>query len=425
MLCKWNYEREYNELIGIKEEIILNNSSIKYNFRIQPFNNTENFSSYDSGSTPLYFYPKVLDFNLYDTITINYIMDNPSNTQGIRLIYNSDDLECNNDNKMLKTCKVNRDFFENAKHGYYYTYHKVQDDIYSIYYELTPFEVIIPDDNKIFVNIIEKENAYIGEKGNFYLNTDFHDEENIFNISDIEEKTSFDTFIYLNNNEGEKYTIICRLWKQVNNNLTILCKMDNIFSFVDLYVNFEKCLSIYNNYRITLKSLSKFHLIYLNSSLPFLYSEQQIIRIEDNKEYYELKLKTEEYNNEILYLYSNDAYISLDKCSKKTNELICKIEKGDIEEVLLYNNQKFDIFSYHESFGKYKIKNIDDIIVIDNRWEKQDIFVGIVKLLQKYIDQNNYITYETNITSISNIVSDKFELKNNNNKNITCYLKKT
>ena len=37
-------------------------------------------------------------------------------------------------------------------------------------------------------------------------------------------------------------------------------------------------------------------------NIPFLYSNEQEIKIEADKQYYELKFKIEEYNNEVLFL---------------------------------------------------------------------------------------------------------------------------
>ena len=51
----------------------------------------------------------------------------------------------------------------------------------------------------------------------FSLETDFLDSEDIFDISDIQEKTNFDSFLSERNNN--KYNISCHLWKPKDANL--------------------------------------------------------------------------------------------------------------------------------------------------------------------------------------------------------------
>ena len=135
-----------------------------------------------------------------------------------------------------------------------------------------------------------------------------------------------------------------------------------------------------------------------------------------------------DYNNQLLYLNSTDTYISLDKCTGEGNYLICTLEKDDIIEVLKYKNQIFNVYSYNSNsnFNKYRIDLIYNITINDNRIsEKKEIYIGITKLLEQYIDQNNYIPYETNVTDISDLVSGLFNVERKDyNDSIICYLKK-
>ena len=170
--------------------------------------------------------------------------------------------------------------------------------------------------------------------------------------------------------------------------------------------------------------MSSFYLPISDSGYPFLYSDEQIIQIEDNKEFYDLKFKIIEYNNETLYLnhdYRTNIY--LDKCLNDGKYLTCTINKEDIEEVLYYSGQKFEVYSFNKYDELSQIGLILNITVKFDIKKKQDIYVGIGKLLQQYIDKNNYITYETNVTSISNLVSDSFRIPKDKT-DIYCYFKK-
>ena len=110
-----------NSLSEIKEEIILDNRNIKYNFRIQPVKNTEKFYACTSfGAMNMWSYPEVLDFTIQDSITIEYWMGNPSCLYGIRLNKDAPDLECENI-KGFKRCIVHKSHFKGKENGYYYT----------------------------------------------------------------------------------------------------------------------------------------------------------------------------------------------------------------------------------------------------------------------------------------------------------------
>ena len=200
---------------------------------------------------------------------------------------------------------------------------------------------------------------------------------------------------------------------------------DNSFSNMKVY--FKECSFYYKTFLIKIDISSLFSLNYSKPSLPFLYSVEQTIEIEDYKDIYDIIFKMGEYNGELLYLFSNNITIPLIKCSKNENEteLICKIEKEDIEELLQYSGQEFYVYSYHDYFGIYRMKLIEKIIIIDNRLQKHDIYVEIKKLLQKHINESGCVAYETNITNISNVISGTFYITRNNPDNKICYFKKS
>ena len=180
----------------------------------------------------------------------------------------------------------------------------------------------------------------------------------------------------------------------------------------------------YKSYQININSSTPlFKINYQRFYIPFLYADEQTIQIEEEKKYIELKFKCEEYNNESLYLYSNDAYLYLNKCSKNATNLICEVEKEDIEGILYYKSQKFDIYYLDYGRGFKRSELIYNITIIDEILEKQDIYLRITRLLQEYINYNNFIAYETNVKFISNLVSGKFPIQRGSEV-LTCYFKK-
>lgn len=71
-----------------------------------------------------------------------------------------------------------------------------------------------------------------------------------------------------------------------------------------------------------------------------------------------------------------------------------------------------------------------DIIINFDNIQKEDVFIKITKLLDNRADNSSFIAYETNITNISDVFSDKFELDfeddyQNKTFNFTCRIKKS
>ena len=98
-------------------------------------------------------------------------------------------------------CTINSGYFANSANRYYNL--GIYKEFYQIYYELPSFEVILPKtkSKSIKIKIFEAVNQapfIIGENGGaLFLISNYNDNErNIFNSSDIEEKTKFETIIY-------------------------------------------------------------------------------------------------------------------------------------------------------------------------------------------------------------------------------------
>ena len=222
---------------------------------------------------------------------------------------------------------------------------------------------------------------YIGIEKYIYLDTDFNDQEsNIFDIEDIEESTLFNATLAQYKKPGyNSYNIICWLWKAVNKNLNIICKIKGEWNYLAHTARISGTSKIiYKNYNIKitpLTSYDEFNIYQASPAIPFLYSGEQIINIEENTESYELKFKIGEYNDELLFLSSGEFYIYLYKCERKENYLICIITKEEIEEELKDTNQKFNLYSYDDNHSFRKLAIVYNIIIIDNISKKQDIYI--------------------------------------------------
>lgn len=153
------------------------------------------------------------------------------------------------------------------------------------------------------------------EEGIYYyptlpLITDFDDTEtNIFNISDIETKTS----VYINIiGKTSKYYRKCRLWKPKTGKLRFFCDLDNLKSSEN-NITFERFNFIYNGQTIIVKTDDYFQIKVLDYAISFLYSDIQIIDLEQELESYNLRFKFDLYNNkDVFYIFSGNSYILLD-----------------------------------------------------------------------------------------------------------------
>ena len=439
LMLLFEYPIEDDEVIieSSQNETTFNNIHYKYNFRIQPYHFSQTIKVKNNGTNVLLAYPENIIFDSNNSTVIRYIMTDPSLANDIKLDPNSESyLECNNINGMKK-CEVPESHFTAMKSGYYNTYHKNHEDSYNIYYNAPLINITFSKADKITeLHIEEKDNSeikYIGFQGILNLVLDYNDNEtNIFDPSDIEEKTSFETTIVVEDkNITSIFNIACKLWKPIDEKLNLICKLrDNLtYGISTFYLN--KSSFYYNERKFVITQKKYLSLFQLNESLPFLYSSKQVLNIDEKTETCDLKFKIGEYHNEPLFMQEGESgLITLNECSVEEKELICKIKKDVIEEFAIHNGQNFEIYYFMLENKDIIFLNLNDYsiydIFINYNLDKKDIYVEITKLLENNIDFGNYIAYETNVSNITNVDTKKFfMLKLSKGNNIECLLKKT
>ena len=276
--------------------------------------------------------------------------------------------------------------------------------------------------NNITIRIKKEDNnnkIQIGQKGVLFLLTDFDTKYNIFN----------DTYIPFNSEikdetNNKEYNVNCELWIPKNENIKIICKLNDNLLNSHQNISLDKIEFTYNNINIEIIQEEPLEVEQLNYKIPFLYSDKQIIDIKEetneDKKYYDFKFKFQEYNNEVLFLERKNMVGNINRtefifedCNIKGNDLTCKLEKEKIIENLYYNGEIFELYYYSSSNGLYKFPYVSDIIINYNISKKEDIYVGVTKLLQNNLDMQNFIPFETNVTSISNVISNLFLYKTN------------
>ena len=418
-----------------KQNINLENIHYKYNFVISKEEDSTTFNVISStGSSIIFTYPNSFHFGLEESITLKFLM---SNSVGEILITQNDyaskneTLNCSyiNYGKVLK-CNVPITFFEGKKDGYFYAFHSgiPGEKEYVPYYEATPFYLLLPPSNLIIMRIKKNIETNIGINGILYFETDYNDNiKNIFNESDIEDKLSFDSF--LTDENGITYNVTCKFWNPKNENVRLFCFLNE-----NLKISHQMTLNTvnftYNDYNIIILS-ETYNNVNLNSDdyeFPFLYSENQTIELNNDKETYELKFKIIKYNNEFIFLKKSDKYnIVLDNCKVQRKELICSIEKSILEK----NLPTFGSLSLYYLIEEKGIYQFNSVLNIDfksgGKIKKEDIYVNIKTLLSNKNNLKGVVTYETNISSCDEIITDIFRLffnKTGIGLSHDCYFKK-
>ena len=150
LLCFASEEGTFR-LKNIKDEIIIKNFSIKYNYIIQKVENNDTIKYTRTGSFIYWYYPKVLNFQDGDNIIMYFFVQNSSDLNGLRYNETENDLDCVNKGKNLKVCNVNKEHFKKKSEGFYYIKHD-HTGKKIISYEVPPIKVIFYNpDNKIII----------------------------------------------------------------------------------------------------------------------------------------------------------------------------------------------------------------------------------------------------------------------------------
>ena len=128
---------------------------------------------------------------------------------------------------------------------------------------------------------------------------------------------------------------------------------------------------------------------------PFLYSDEQIINVDYEKDSYYLKFNIESYDNDMLFVGGKFLNTKiLNNCKINEKELICEIKKEDLVEILQMNGG--NIFLYYFCPDDEQIKtypNVFTITVNIKNLKKEDIYVGITKLLINTLKENNFVAF--------------------------------
>ena len=416
----------------IENEIIINDTHYKYNFRIQPVENTEIITTVkDLGTLVKFVYPQILNFTSGKLLIIRYLMINPPNSKNIKLNIDSPTyLECT-DLSGMKKCKVPINHFKKKESGYYHTHYLNSLGVYSTYYDANPVNIELPEwENEVVISIEDKDNPdiiKIGQKGVLYFVTNYNDTDNIFIPSELE------TFSFKGNftdsKENNLYESICKFWKPKSENMRIICQLDKNMANQEQNIYMQNITFIYNeNYTIGIEyKAQNIKVKQLNYEISFLYSEKQEINIKQYETTYKLVFKQYKYDNRPLYLYQNDIRsVMLDNCKSENKEVSCDIIDEKILQILSKSKETYSLVEKLDNEGLYEFNSVLDIS-FTYEVVKRDLEIKIGKLLTPYVSKNEFIAYETTLNTNLTfpLMTNYFEIGSDKNQKMKCLFKKS
>ena len=280
----------------------------------------------------------------------------------------------------------------------------------------------ISDEQTIYMTAkFEGDQEVSRENPTIVFITNYHDDDGIFSVDDIEKNTIFDLEI-TGTETGTKYNSKCRLWKSLDSPIykpyiQIFCKPENNLKQTEIFsVKVTKNIK-YLTYNINIVFNAEDRLYKSNTNLPFIYPGYQEIIVSENEEKVHIEFKCESYNDETLYLWyqGGGLFIVLENCKKDNKTLKCEISRENID--MGYNrNDIFRLINYDINIkGQYFYIFSSTMAQLTFKYpeiQKEDIYIKLEKLLEHESDLKNYFAYETNVTQLPKLNTLNFETQN-------------
>ena len=119
-----------------------------------------------------------------------------------------------------------------------------------------------------------------------------------------------------------------------------------------------------------------------------------------------------EYHGQELFIGDENLNtIPFESCANNNGKLNCIIDYNELIKILQNENQKFYLYSFHNSYSLIKLNLVYEIN-FKSILKKRNLYLRIADLLTESINTNNFVAYKTNITSMYNIKTGYFYFKN-------------
>ena len=260
------------------------------------------------------------------------------------------------------------------------------------------------DTIEINVKSEDNQNLIVGYEGVLCLKAEFNKSQSeLFNPETIEEDTKFELdFTELTTEDKLK----CRLW-MTSERIYLFCDPHFAEGSHSLFIK-DKSFEYKSQYLIKITFDDIISLEQSNKHIPFIYSYEQKISLDKNLSSYELKFKIQTYNKEILYIYGKEYnYGVLEDCENNSKEITCKISKEKIEEILILNNESFQIGAMSDALGLVKFDCVSQIIITYEKVQKEDLYIQLEEIVGRISEMNTPVAFKSNVTEIPNFISKR------------------
>ena len=252
-------------------------------------------------------------------------------------------------------------------------------------------------EEEIKLNLFFKEmiKEKVGKRGTVMVS---FEEREYYIINDTKKEPCFESKI---RNGNKEYEVNCGLWDDYySSKVIIFCNIENSIPSGDYYLLLNETNTFtYKDYNVTLNNCDNITFTKVEDNIIDLYSDRQKLIIENEVDTYELKFNIVSYNQEPLFL---NLYMPLDNCSNENNILICTMTKHDLLAYLSPYETEANIASIDKNNNITKFPLIPGIRIYLRYYPKEDIYVGIKKLLVPIEGFGATFAYETNVTDVSN-----------------------
>ena len=259
---------------------------------------------------------------------------------------------------------------------------------------------------------IPNEQYISDENGVFCLKSNFDDSNDLFDNNDIEEKTIFDMEI---SGSSKTYPMKCRLFKGEYKTIILICNLNGgIEKSESVTIKKTKNLLYKENNVILDFNVEDCTIKKANYKIPFLYSAEKKINIQENQKIINLEYRCESYNNEPLILDNGYSIVPLKNCQKNGKILKCEALVEDINKISKAQ-ENFLVRYFHDIIGTQYFKFVAVTEINYNNINKENIYLKIEKPpIYSQIAERYYFTFPTNITNIPKIKTLPFETRISN-----------
>ena len=252
------------------------------------------------------------------------------------------------------------------------------------------------------------------------LGSNYVDNDDNFDASDIEEETKFSFTI--TGNKSHTYPMNCRLWENEEKEIKVFCDLEGEFKETEEFPIKESVNITYKSTKnVTINfDIDSFVLEKIEGKLPFLYSNTQIINLEGNEPKVNLKFKMSSYNDEKLYVYHDYTFAPIENCKKGNKVLNCEISREKLD-IIANKENEFVVCFLNEFLGLEDFDYVNHVKINYPDIEKETIHFNFTKIENPDVEIQYFVNFETNIVNFPILKTSFFKLQYSQDNATECF----